>query len=40
MNQFDKIREEINTMNKLFNAYANELITEDELEEMLDILGL
>ena len=40
MNQFDIIREEINTMNQLFNAYANELITDDELEEMLDILGL
>jgi len=40
MNKFDQIREEINTMNQLFNAYANDLITDDELEEMLNIIGL
>jgi hypothetical protein len=36
MNKFDQV----NTMNQLFNAYANGLITDDELEEMLGIIGL
>jgi len=30
----------LDEMNQLFNAYANDLITDDELEEMLDIIGL
>ena len=30
----------VDEMNRLFNSYANGLITDDELEEMLDVLGL
>lgn len=30
----------VDEMNRLFSSYANGLITDDELEEMLDVLGL
>ena len=30
----------LDEMNKLISSYANGLITDDELEEMLDILGV
>ena len=30
----------LDEMNKLISSYASGLITDDELEEMLDIIGL
>ena len=30
----------LDEMNELISSYANGLITDDELEEMLDIIGL